>query len=44
MFLFMSKNKEKNKSKNTTADDLFGKMVAQYLKSAPTYFQIIGYE
>ena len=31
----MSKNKEKNESKNTTADDLFGKMVGEDLKAIP---------
>ena len=31
----MSKNKEKNESKNTTADDLFGKMVGEDLKALP---------
>ena len=31
----MRKNKENIESKNTTADDLFGKMVAKDLKSLP---------
>ena len=31
----MGKNKEKNESKNTTADDLFGKMVGEDLKALP---------
>ena len=29
----MSKNKEKNESRNTAADDLFGKMVGEDLKA-----------
>ena len=36
----MSKNKEKNESKNTTADDLFGKMVGEYLKALPPIFKL----
>ena len=31
----ISKNKEKNESKNTTADDLFGKMVGESLQELP---------
>ena len=31
----MSKNKEKNDSKSTTADDLFGKMVGEDLMALP---------
>ena len=36
----MSKNKEKNDSKNITADDLFGEMVGDDLKALPPIFKL----
>ena len=38
----MSKNKEKSESKNTTADDLFGKMVGENLKGFSPILKLQG--
>ena len=36
----INKNREKSESKNTTADDIFGKRVGEYLKVLPTIFKL----
>ena len=38
----MGKNKEKSESKNTTADDLIGKMVGENLKAFPPISKLQG--